>query len=59
MRWLLSARACKQLLTEGAGNEGCLVYGVIFVMKIKTRTRIIGLRFQNTRTRIIHRVTVT
>ena len=31
----------------------CIVNSVIFVTKIKTRTRIIGRRFQRTRTRII------
>ena len=36
----------------GRGVEG-LGGSVIFITKIKTRTRIIGLRFQKTRTRII------
>ena len=34
-------------------NYGTILTSVIFVTKIKTRTRIIGRRFQRTRTRII------
>ena len=39
--------------TTGPDNTTNILSSVIFVTKIKTRTRIIGRRFQRTRTRII------